>query len=473
MNRLIVVLCWMFSASALAQTYDLVIENGRALDPESGLDATRNIAVSDGKIARISSEPLAGRRVLRVRGLVVAPGFIDLHQHAQDADTGRLKAFDGVTTALELEIGVADVGDFLHTKQGRSLINYGTSASHLAARSRAFGRPLTAELNIPPPGPATAEAATEEQLRRMEERLRQELDAGGLGIGMGIQYSPGATRSEVIRIFRLAAERRVPVFAHIRSNTAREPGSNIEAVEEVIAAAVISGASLHVVHINSSCLKLSLECLSMIAGARARGVDVSTEAYPYTAGMTYLNSAVFDPGWAEKSELNYGSLQLPETGERLTQARFEELRKSPKPQLVIRFTNTQEMIDATVPHPLVMIASDGARGHPRNAGTFSRILSHYVRETGSITLLDAIRKMSLMPAQRLEKATAAAHRKGRLQEGADADIVVFDPKQVVDRATYETPLEPSAGMRFVIVNGTVLIDEGRLAPDSFPGRPLN
>jgi N-acyl-D-aspartate/D-glutamate deacylase len=472
MSKCILILCWIFSTSALAQTYDLVIDGGRALDPETGLDASRNIGIANGKIARISSERLAGKHVLRAEGLVVAPGFIDLHQHGQDLESGRLKAFDGVTTALELEIGVQDVADFLRRKDSRSLINYGASASHLAARARAFGAAMNEGTTIPPSGPATAQAATEEQMRQMEDRLRRELDAGGLGIGMGIQYAPGATRLEIIRMFRLAAERRVPVFTHTRSIGRREPGSSIEAVGEVLAAAAVSGAALHIVHINSSCLKDAPECLAMIAGARARGLDVSVEAYPYIAGMTYINSALFDPGWQEKFDSDYGALQIPETGERLTKERFDELHASPKPQLILHFANTQQMIDSIIPNPLVIIASDGAHGHPRNAGTFSRILAHHVRETGSLTLLDALRKMSLLPAQRLEKATTAGRGKGRLQEGADADIIVFDANTIVDRSTFQAPEQPSTGMRFVIVNGQLLIDEGRMIPNLFPGKPL-
>jgi N-acyl-D-aspartate/D-glutamate deacylase len=229
---------------------------------------------------------------------------------------------------------------------------------------------------------------------------------------------------------------------------------------------------LHVVHVNSSCISAALECIAMIAGARARGLDITTEAYPYIAGMTAINSALFNPGWKEKLGVDYSALQLPDTGERLTKERFDALHAEPGNRAVLLFMNTQEMVDAVIAQPLVMIASDGEDGHPRNAGTFSRILARYVRERGSITLMDAIRKMALMPAQRLEKSTVAARRKGRLQEGADADIVVFDPKIAADRSTYAAPRETSVGMKYVIVGGTVLIDQGKLVADTFPGKPL-
>ncbi len=199
---------------------------------------------------------------------------------------------------------------------------------------------------------------------------------------------------------------------------------------------------------------------------------MTTEAYPYIAGMTAINSAVFNPGWREKLGIDYGNLVMPDTGEHLTKERFDELHNSSKQQWVLIFANTQEIVDAVIPNPLIMIASDGAEGHPRNAGTYSRVLAQYVREKKTLTLMEALRKMTLMPAQMLERSTPAAHQKGRLQEGADADIVVFDPQTIADRSTFEKPMEPSVGVHYLLVGGTVVIDEGKLVPDVFPGRAL-
>jgi N-acyl-D-aspartate/D-glutamate deacylase len=470
MRIILLTCCLWLSTLAYAQSYDLVISGGRVMDPESGLDAVRNVGITQGRIARISTGPLSGMRVLDAKGLVVSPGFIDLHQHAQDLESGRVKAFDGVTTGLEMEVGVPDVSAFLQRKKDHSFINYGTTASHPSARSIAFGTPFTDPFLVAPSGPATNQPATPEQIRMIEARLNSELDAGALGVGMGIQYTPGATRLEVIQVFRLAASRNVPVFTHVRSFGRIEPGSSIEAISEVIGAAAVTGASLQIVHINSSCLKDALECVAMVAGARARGLDITTEAYPYTAGMTTINSALFNPGWEAKLGVDVSALQLPDSDQRLTQARFDELHASPAATPVIMFANTQELVDSVIAQPLVSIASDGEDGHPRNAGTFSRILARYVRELRSVTLMDAIRKMSLMPAMRLEKSTIAAHRKGRMQEGADADVIVFDPQTVTDRSTYKAPREQSTGMKYVIVNGTVLIDQGKLVSATFPGK---
>jgi len=481
MRQLILYLFLLCTPFLSAQQYDIVLEGGRVMDPESGLDAVRNVGIQDGKISRISATPLSGRRIIQAAGLVVAPGFIDLHQHGQELSSQRVKAFDGVTTALEMEIGAPDVAQFLARKKGQSLIHYGTTASQVAARALVFGAPLTSATTgphagipeiLPKSGPATDQHATPEQIARIQQRLRDEIDAGALGIGMGIQYTPGATRLEVIDIFRVAAERKLPVYTHMRSAGRVEPGSAIEAVEEVIGASAITGASLHIVHVNSTCLRDSLECISLIEGARARGLDITTEAYPYIAGMTAINSAVFNPGWREQLGIDYSNLVIPDTGEHLTKERFDELHNSNKQQWVLIYANTQQIVDAIIPNPLIMIASDGAEGHPRNAGTFSRVLAQYVREKKTLTLMEALRKMTLMPAQMLERSTPAARQKGRLQEGADADIVVFDPQTIADRSTFEKPMEPSVGVHYLVVGGTPLIDDGKLVPDVFPGRAM-
>jgi N-acyl-D-aspartate/D-glutamate deacylase len=451
--------------------FDLVIRGGRVVDPETNLDAVRDVGIAAGRIAAISAEPLTGRETLDARGLVVSPGFIDVHTHVNDAATYRLAVQDGVTTALDMEIGVSDVAAFYAARTGSSPINFGTAASHPWARVTAFGETPTPGI-VPASGRATQTVAGDLERLAMRREIERGLDAGALGVGMGLVYTPGATRSEAIEIFGIAAAHRVPVFVHVRSTGRLEPGSSVESVAEVIAAAAITGASLHIVHINSSCMADAPECLAMIAGARARGLDVTVEGYPYGAGMTDLTSAVFNPGWQQKLGITERDVAIPETGERLTPETFARYRAQPGPRLVLIYTNPDAVVDAVITHPLTMVASDAVmqngQGHPRAAGTFARVLARYVREQRSLTLLDAVRKMSLMPARRLEGATVAARRKGRVQVGADADLAIFDLASVADRATYAKPTEPSVGFRYVLVNGTAVVRDGKLL-DATPG----
>ena len=470
--------CWLAAVATPPEPFDIVLKGGRVIDPETNLDAVRDVGIRGDAIAQVSSEPLTGTEAVDARGLVVAPGFIDLHQHAQSHEAYRLMALDGVTTALELEIGVPDVRRFVEARQAGTPVHVGAAASYLAARVRAWDQPLPDSVMgpgagiIPRSGSATNEPASPGRLRRLLETLRGQIEAGALGVGMGLEYAPGAMRREVIEVFRLAAALGVPVFVHARSGGLVEPGSSIEALLELIGAAAISGAAVHVVHLNSTCMRDSPECLSMIGAARARGIDVTTEAYPYTAGMTFINSALFNPGWRERRGLDYGDLELPESGERLTRERFEVLHRAQEPRLILIHTNPEEVVDAVMTDPLVAVASDGLSDHPRAAGTHARVLARYVRDRKTLTLVEAVRKMSLLPAQRLEGAAPAARRLGRLQPAARADIVVFDLETIQDRATFRAPREASVGVRHVLVAGAFVVRDGRFDDQAAPGRAL-
>jgi hypothetical protein len=223
-----------------------------------------------------------------------------------------------------------------------------------------------------------------------------------------------------------------------------------------------------VVHITSMGLRETALCLEMIQGARARGLDITTEAYPYTAGMTDLASAIFADGWqARQGGITFGDLQWALTGERLTADSFARYRK--QGGFAAIHSIPEEIVRLALSHPLVMVASDGVldegKGHPRAAGTFARVLGRYVREQHALSLMDAVRKMTVMPADRLGLKT-----KGRVAVGADADLAIFDPARVIDRATFENPAQYSEGFQYVMVNGTLVVNRGELVPGVAPGR---
>ncbi len=459
-------------------SYDIVLKGGRVIDPETGLDAVRNVGIRGDTIARISAEPLAGKRAVDASGLVVSPGFIELHQHDFQPESWPLLALDGVTMALEQEVGVPDFALFRQAHSGRALIHFGASASFLVARLKAWDLPVPpsrfgeAAGILPKSGPATNDPATPGQIARLLARLRSEVEAGALGIGIGLEYAPGTTRHELIEVFRLAKALDAPIFVHARSSGLIEPGSGMEAVTELIGVAAITGASLHVVHVNSVCMRDAMECIAIMAGARERGLDVTTEAYPYTAGMTLINSALFNPGWREQRGISYDALEVPETGERLTKERFDELHAATDGISILMHMNPDSIVDAVMSDPSVIVASDGGLQHPRGAGTRARVLSRYVREQKSLTLIDAIRKMTLMPAQRLERLSPDARLLGRLQEGARADITVFDPAAIQDRATFRASTAPSTGVKYLLVAGTLVVDGGEIVKGVAPGQPL-
>lgn len=495
----------MASTALGAPAFDLVIEGGRVIDPESGLDAVRNVGVRDGKVVEITTDAITGARVVHAKGLVVAPGFIDLHAHGQQLPAARMQAFDGVTTALELEAGILPVGKFYDevAKEGRP-INYGAAASWAEARQAVMDG-VAPEPSIEAFQKAaslpnwSSKIATEDQIQAMSKMVDQGLSEGGLGVGFLIGYAPPSGRKEYYELNRLAAERNVPTFTHVRFMSVDEPLSSFEAYEEMVAVAAATGAHMHVCHLNSTSLRDAPRVIELISSAQKRGVPLTVEAYPYAAGSTVIGAAMFrGPNWRERlggakaSDFEYNGKALDEDS-------FAKLQKeNPGALVVIHFLNPgvipgdQELLDSTVLYPGGAIASDAmpwtvdgkmltgdvwplptnAYAHPRSAGTFSRFLGQYVRERHAISLIEAIRKVTLIPAQTLEASVPQMREKGRLSAGADADIVVFDPATIRDRATYEHPAQTSVGMKWVIVNGVPVIADGKLDRTALPGRPV-
>jgi N-acyl-D-aspartate/D-glutamate deacylase len=442
-------------------TYDLVVANGRVIDPESGLDGVRHVGIKGGKIEIVSEAPLQGTRVVDAARHIVAPGFIDLHEHGQQDESYRMMVRDGVTSAFELEVGTGDVAQWYKAREGGQIVNYGVSIGHIPARMKVLGDPGTGLL---PAGIGGSGSATDAQMAEMEGILREGIAQGAVAMGFGSAYTPGAPMSEIERMFRVAAAGGVSAHIHMRGG--------IDGLRETIAAAKAAGAPLHIVHVNSSAGNELDAFLAAIKAARDAGQDVTTEAYPYGAGMTEIQSALFDD-WKSWPDDRFALHQLVSTGERLTRATFAKARAAGG--TVIIHGRSEEQTRAAIVSPLSMIASDGfiehGRGHPRTSGSFAKVLGKYVREERAVPLADALRRMTLEPARRLERRTPAMAAKGRVRPGADADLTIFDPATVIDRATYEDASIPSAGIPYVIIGGQLVVDGGEVTA-ARPGRAV-
>ena len=316
------------SSQPTTQKYGIVVVNGRVMDPESGLDAVRNIGISGGTIKIITSESIKGKTTIDANGLVVAPGFIDLHQHDHEASDYALKAMDGVTSTLELETGTADVDGWYAKRAGKALINFGVSAGHLPARVAVMGDPG----GDYPSGDAAHRVATESEIAEIKALLRKGLQQGAVAVGTKPGLTPGASNWEMLEVFRVAAEFRAPVIDHQRDTRTDQvtlETRGLLGIDEAFAAAAITGAPLHIAHV------FSPRVFQMVAEAQTRGMDVTTECYPYTSGAIPLQTTIFDPGWQERLGIDYKDLIWAETGERLTEESFARYRQSPTTKRVI------------------------------------------------------------------------------------------------------------------------------------------
>ena len=342
------------------------------MDPDTGMDNVTNVGIVDGKIAEISQSELLAEEIINASGQIVCPGFIDLHCHPQDTEIFEVQARDGVTTTLELEVGTGDIEEFYGRWEGKAAINFGASIGHIPVRMKVMKDPGV----FLPSGDAGRREANNSEISDMKSLIRHGLNEGALAVGFGLDYTRAASRWEVIEMFKVAAEYKASCHVHLRGKGHKEPSNSIEAMEEVIAAAAITGASLHVVHLNSTGMKAVPELLEMITGARQRGLDVTTECYPYTAGMTKIESALFDEGWQEHYGIDYDKLMWPDTGEYLNATTFSRYRESGG--WVIAFSTPEESMTAAIQSPLTMIATDSiiekGKGHPRTAGSYLSLI---------------------------------------------------------------------------------------------------
>ncbi|MEY4051299.1 MAG: D-glutamate deacylase [Chitinophagia bacterium] len=474
-------LCQLAKAQS-KPVFDIVLVGGRVIDPETKLDAIRNIGILNGRIASISTNKLIGKELIDVKGLVVAPGFIDMHVHGRTNQEQEFQLHDGLTTALELEWGVENIEQWYDSRKSKALINFGASVCWPFERFRSMEKYKDANEKLLENtingnssleglfnaiGVSYKDKLSKEESNKMLMNINKSLAEGGIGIGIPIGYLPKTNPEELYAVYKYAGEKQVLLFSHLR-----EP--NMLSFQEAIANATLTQAPLHIVHINSMALGHIQMALEMIEAAKKRGVNISTEMYPYTAGSTLIQSAIFNEGWQERLDMSYNNLQWVLTGERLTKETFDKFRQTGG--TVIIHNMQPEWLKLGMENAAVMIASDGmpysALAHPRTAGTFSRVLGKYVREDKVLDLNTAIAKITLLPAKRLESIAPSMHQKGRIQVGADADITIFNADKIIDKASFEKGLAFSEGVEFVIVNGTLVLKNGKTVTGVFPGKAI-
>ena len=486
----------------------LVISGGRVVDPASGMDAVGDVAVLDGKIAAVGTGLSGAERVIDATGLVVAPGFIDLHAHGQSIPADRMQAFDGVTTALDLEAGVMPVASWYRRQavQGR-VLNYGASTNWAFARIgamtgsneesslEAFGRAMRDRRWV-------ENVASETEVVGILNRLENGLNEGGIGIGILNAYAPGAGVQELTAVCQLAKAHEVPTFTHIAYMSRIDPESAAEAYIRLIGYAGATGAHMHICHFNSSSKTDIERCVVLVAKAQEQGLPITVEAYPYGTGSTVLAAAFFsDPEFVERNGTGYDSVQRVTDGRRFRDREELLAAQAEEPAALVLWhildiennAHHRDLLDLSVLYPGGAIASDAmpwslpdgsvytgdawplpddASSHPRSAGCFTRFIREWVRERETVSLIEGIRKCSLIPAEILAPSTPAMRAKGRLQAGADADVVVFDFATLTDRAEFSAMNRPSEGVRHLLVSGQPLIADGALDVAVRPGQPV-
>jgi cytosine/adenosine deaminase-related metal-dependent hydrolase len=485
-------------------SWDGVLRGGRVIDPESGLDAVRDVGIARGRIVAIAPTLPPAPHEVDVAGLVVTAGFVDLHSHVNDIAGLQLQALDGVTTALELEAGMTPVAAAYRNAaaEGRP-VNYGFATSWALARMQAVAgirpRGTLATFLASIGDPAWQRPARPAEIAALLSVLSGDLADGALGIGILLGYAPAVSPAEYLQVARLAAEAGGPTFTHARDLIEMTPGTLIDGAEEIVRAAAQTGAHMHYCHVNSTSQRHIERVLTLVSRAQAAGARVSTEAYPYGSGMTGIGAAFLAPERLAERGLVPSSLTYAPTGERVaTAGRLRELRRAdPGGLAIIDLLDENDLADRTLlmrslTFPGAVVASDAmpltwtepppepigwplpktAITHPRTAGTFARAVRLLARGNSPLGLREALRRCSLGPAQVLRDHVPAMRRKGQLQSGSDADVVVLDPSAITDRASYADSTRPSAGIRHVLVNGTFVVRNGDLVPKALPGRPV-
>ena len=499
--------------------FDLLIRGGRVVDGAGNPWTRADVAVRGDRIARIGHLPdAAAGRVIDADGLVVAPGFIDPHTHAVrgvfDVPTADNYLLQGVTTLTEGNDGASPwpIGAHLaRIAETRISPNWGVFAGQGTIRRQVLG--------------ADDRDPTPDELDRMRRLVAEAMEEGALGLSTGLFYVPGSFTSteEVIALAAAAAGHGGIYISHVRDEAQRL----LDSVRETIRIGEEAGIPVQITHhkaIGRAAWGGSADSLALVDAARARGVDVTIDQYPYTASQTGITAVV--PQWAQAGGTGelIARLRDPETRRRIREEiafRIEHDRGGGDPANVViglcawdrslegksladvlaerdveaTTANAADLVmeiverggaraiyhamderdvERIMRHPATAIGSDGGVSvfgagvpHPREYGAFARVLGRYVRERGVLTLEEAVRKMSGATAARL-----GLQDRGLLREGFFADVAVFDPERVVDRATFEQPHRYAEGVEYVLVNGVLVVDGGEHT-GARPGRVLH
>ena len=465
-----------------SDVFDTVIEGGRVMDPETNFDGIANIGIRRGKITHISTERLKANRIIDARGLVVSPGFIDIHSHTPTRLGEHLSVLDGITTQLDLEAGSYPPTDYGYQYKAGAQLHYGSSVGHFAIRGLVMdnstqGYFFSEDGLFSLGGAMWSQPATPAQVNEMREHLRNGLQLGGLGIGVLLDYMTEAvTESELSMIFATAAEYDTPVYVHVRRGMPGDPTG----LDEVIALAERHGVATLICHITHSAMGGIGVWLSKIDAANSRGARITTETLSYLAGGTSIAADVFiNRDWRAIFDIDYEDVQWVPTGEWLDEKRFLQYqREFPTSSINHHYVKEEWLVEA-LKWPGMMVSTDAlpafdleVKTNPNIAGTYAHFLGRYVRDLGVMPLMDGLRRITLLPAQWLSQASSVFETKGRIQVGADADLVIFDSETIAARAEYGDPYQPSVGIAHVLVAGRPVVVNGSQVEGRYPGQHL-
>lgn len=489
--------------------YDLVVLNGRVIDPETGLDAVRNVGITNGKIEAVTEEKLNGQQSIDAAGHVVTPGFIDMHNHNTAAPFGQKLALrDGVTTPMELEAGVYPIAEWYAALEGKSRANYGASVGSIPVREHILNQGYKSKFagdflfDMQTPGDThtsmkwSTQIATDDQIQKIGQMIEEGLQQGSVGIGHCPGYMEfGSTQRESTLVQKLAGKYGQAVFIHGRFSSQMPPTSGLLGIDELMAPQAAYGGGLVIQHMTAQTLSVTPAALQLIDDARARGIQVLAEIYPYDFGSTIVGADYLHPdNYGPNMGRDYKDITEVSNMKPLTKERYEALVKTAPGTSVLFLNATEETVNAALAHPSTVLGSDSypytlrkeggpaidwdtpfdeVNGHPRGAGSHARFLRLVREKKVDIPLDLAISKMTYLIARFLEdNGIAQMAHKGRIQVGADADLTIFDAESVTDNATKKDGGLPSTGIPHVVVNGTAVVRDSKVLKDVYPGKPV-